>query len=63
VGQAAVTSIENRACFSITEEEGSVRIEQSMGNQAMDTPRDARDVAGAILAATEEGKAAIGADE
>jgi hypothetical protein len=57
-----VTPIENRAFFSIEEEEGYVRIEQSVGNQALYTPEEARDVADAILGAADDAeKAAPGA--
>jgi len=58
-----VTPIENRAFFSIEDEEGYVRIEQSVGNQALYTPEEARDVAEAILAAADDAEGQADTDE
>jgi hypothetical protein len=49
-----VTPLENTAFFSIETDDGYVRIEQSLGNQVLYTPEEARDIAESILAAAEE---------
>jgi len=49
-----VTPLENTAFFSIETDDGYVRIEQSLGNQVLYTPEEARDIAEAILEAAEE---------
>lgn len=45
-----MTPIENRAFFSIDAEDGYVRIDQSVGDQTLYTPAQARNVAEEILA-------------
>jgi len=40
--------------FSIEDDDGYVRIEQSLGNQVLYTPNEARDIAEAILDAVDE---------
>ena len=49
-----VTPMENTAFFAIEADGEYVRIEQSLGNQVRYTPAEARDIANAILDATEE---------
>lgn len=49
-----VTPLENTAFFSIETDDGYVRIEQSLGNQVLYTPEEARDIAASILEAAEE---------
>ncbi|WP_372479028.1 hypothetical protein ACAH01_09660 [Halomicrobium sp. HM KBTZ05] len=49
-----VTPLENTAFFSIETDDGYVRIEQSLGNQVLYTPEEARDIAESILAAADE---------
>jgi hypothetical protein len=49
-----VTPLENTAFFSIETDDGYVRIEQSLGNQVLYTPEEAREIAESILAAAEE---------
>jgi hypothetical protein len=49
-----VTPLENTAFFSIETDDRYVRIEQSLGNQVLYTPEEARDIAEAILEAAEE---------
>jgi hypothetical protein len=46
--------LENTAYFDIDTREGYVRVEQSWGDKRLYTPREARDVAEAILAAADE---------
>jgi hypothetical protein len=48
-----VTPLENTAFFSIETDDGYVRIEQSLGNQVLYTPEEARDIAASILEAAE----------
>ncbi|MFB6309130.1 MAG: hypothetical protein ABEH35_07355 [Haloarculaceae archaeon] len=50
---SGVPPIENRAFFSIDVDDGYVRIEQSLGNQTLYTPAEARDIAEEILEAVE----------
>lgn len=45
---ADVTPLENTAYFAIEPDDGYVRIEQSVGNQVLYTPEEARDIAAAI---------------
>jgi len=49
-----VTPLENTAFFSIETEDDYVRIEQSLGNQVLYTPEEAREIAESILAAAQE---------
>jgi len=49
-----VPPLENTAFFSIEDDDGYVRIEQSLGNQVLYTPNEARDIAEAILDAVDE---------
>lgn len=49
-----VPPLENTAFFSIEDDDGYVRIEQSLGNQVLYTPDEARDVAEAILDAVDD---------
>jgi len=49
-----VTPLENTAFFSIETDDGYVRIEQSLGNQVLYTPEEARDIAASILEAADE---------
>jgi hypothetical protein len=49
-----VPPLENTAFFAIEADGEYVRIEQSLGNQVRYTPSEARDIATAILEATEE---------
>lgn len=49
-----VTPLENTAFFSIETDDGYVRIEQSLGNQVLYTPEEARDIAESILEAAEQ---------
>ncbi|MBX0294373.1 MULTISPECIES: hypothetical protein [Haloarcula] len=49
-----VPPLENTAFFSIDSDDGYVRIEQSLGNQVLYTPEEARDIAESILATVEE---------
>jgi len=49
-----VSPLENTAFFDIEADEGYVRIEQSLGNQVLYTPSEARDIAEAILAAVDD---------
>ena len=49
-----VTPLENTAFFDIEADEDYVRIEQSLGNQVLYTPSEARDVAESILDAVDE---------
>ena len=44
-----VPPLENTAFFSIESDDEYVRIEQSLGNQVLYTPSEARDIADAIL--------------
>mgnify|MGYP006282874695 CR=1 FL=1 len=44
-----VPPLENTAFFAIEADDEYVRIEQSLGNQVMYTPSEARDIANAIL--------------
>lgn len=53
-GATSVPPLENTAYFAIESDEGYVRIEQSVGNQVLYTPGEARDVAEAILRAADE---------
>jgi len=50
----SVSPLENTAFFDIEADEDYVRIEQSLGNQVLYTPSEARDVAEAILAAVDD---------
>lgn len=49
-----VTPLENTAFFSIETDDGYVRIEQSLGNQVLYTPEEAREIAESILAAADQ---------
>lgn len=49
-----VPPLENTAFFSIEDEDDYVRIEQSLGNQVLYTPNEARDIAEAILDAVDD---------
>lgn len=49
-----VTPLENTAFFSIETDDGYVRIEQSLGNQVLYTPEEAREIAESILEAAAE---------
>jgi len=49
-----VPPLENTAFFSIEDDDGYVRIEQSLGNQVLYTPAEARDIAEEILDAVDE---------
>jgi len=49
-----VPPLENTEFFSIEDDDGYVRIEQSLGNQVLYTPNEARDIAEAILDAVDE---------
>ncbi|WP_276250614.1 hypothetical protein [Haloarcula rara] len=49
-----VPPLENTAFFAIEADDEYVRIEQSLGNQVMYTPSEARDIANAILDAVED---------
>lgn len=49
-----VTPFENTAFFSIETDDGYVRIEQSLGNQVLYTPDEARDIADAIRKAASD---------
>lgn len=49
-----VLPLENTAFFDIETDDGYVRIDQSVGNQVLYTPAEARDVAESILAAADE---------
>lgn len=53
-GGSTVPPLENTAFFAIDRDDGYVRIEQSLGNQVLYTPQEARDVARAIVAAADE---------
>jgi len=53
-GGSNVPPLENTAFFAIDRDDGYVRIDQSLGNQVLYTPEEARDVARAILAAADE---------
>ena len=54
VASLHVPPLENTAFFSIEDDDGYVRIEQSLGNQVLYTPNEARDIAEAILDAVDE---------
>lgn len=49
-----VPPLENTAFFAIEADDDYIRIEQSLGNQVMYTPSEARDIANAILDAAED---------
>ena len=49
-----VSPLENTAFFDIEADEDYVRIEQSLGNQVLYTPSEAREIADAILSAVED---------
>ena len=49
-----VSPLENTAFFSIEPDDEYVRIEQSLGNQVLYTPEEARDIAHSILDAVDE---------
>lgn len=49
-----VSPLENTAFFSIETDDGYVRIEQSLGNQVLYTPEEARDIAESILEGAEQ---------
>lgn len=49
-----VPPLENTAFFAIDRDDGYVRIEQSLGNQVLYTPEEARDLARAIESAADE---------
>jgi len=51
---ADVTPLENTAYFAIEPDDGYVRIEQSVGNRALYTPAEARDIAESILEAVDD---------
>lgn len=46
--------LENTAYFAIEPDDGYVRIEQSVGNQTLYTPSEARDIAESILDAVDD---------
>jgi hypothetical protein len=50
----SATPLERTALFAIDDEEGYVRIEQSVGDHVHYTPEEARNVARDILAAADE---------
>ncbi|WP_225334474.1 hypothetical protein [Halomicrobium urmianum] len=50
-GGLEVPPLENTAYFAIETDDGYVRIEQSLGNQVLYTPEEARDIADSILEA------------
>jgi len=50
----SVTPLERTALFAIDDEEGYVRIEQSVGDPVHYTPEEARDIARDLLAAADE---------
>ena len=52
--ESEVPPLENTAFFAIETDDGYVRIEQSLGNQVLYTPSEARDVAASILAAADD---------
>jgi len=52
-----VPPLENTAFFSIETDDDYVRIEQSLGNQVLYTPEEARDIANSILDAADEATA------
>lgn len=56
-GGSNVPPLENTAFFAIDRDDGYVRIEQSLGNQVLYTPQEARDLARAIEAAADEAAA------
>ncbi|WP_089817799.1 hypothetical protein [Halomicrobium zhouii] len=49
-----VPPLENTAYFAIEPDDGYVRIEQSVGNQTLYTPSEARDIAESILDAVDD---------
>jgi len=49
-----IPPLENTAFFSIETDEEYVRIEQSLGNQVLYTPDEAREIAESILDAVED---------
>jgi len=49
-----VPPLDNTAFFAIEADDDYVRIEQSLGNQVLYTPSEARDIANAILEAVED---------
>ncbi|MFB6075319.1 MAG: hypothetical protein ABEJ89_09930 [Haloarculaceae archaeon] len=54
-GSGQVTPLEHTAFFSIdVDEDGYVRIEQSLGNRVLYTPEEAEDIAAAIRTAAED---------
>ncbi|WP_226010096.1 hypothetical protein [Halomicrobium salinisoli] len=50
-GSPEVLPLENTAYFAIETDDDYVRIEQSLGNQVLYTPEEARDIADSILEA------------
>lgn len=50
----SVTPLERTALFAIDDEEGYVRIEQSVGDPVHYTPAEARSIAHDIIAAADE---------
>jgi len=48
-----VPPLENTAFFAIETDDGYVRIDQSVGNQVLYTPSEARDIAESILESAE----------
>ncbi|MCU4799201.1 hypothetical protein OB920_02280 [Halobacteria archaeon HArc-gm2] len=55
--RSEVPPLENTAYFAIEPDDGYVRIEQSVGNQTLYTPDEARDIAESILAAVDDANA------
>ncbi len=53
-GRLEVPPLENTAYFAIETDDDYVRIDQSLGNQVLYTPEEARDIAGSILEAAAE---------
>ena len=52
--ETTVPPLENTAYFAIETDDGYVRIKQSVGNQMLYTPDEARDIAESILDAADE---------
>lgn len=55
--RSEVAPLENTAYFAIESDDGYVRIEQSVGNQTLYTPSEARDIAESILEAVDDANA------
>lgn len=61
-GGLELPPLENTAFFDIDTRRGYVRIDQSWGDQTLYTPEEARDLARAILEATEKAEGGDGGD-